>query len=45
MEHLIDRDPDIVFLTETWLQYEKNSVTAEMKTYGYKLWHDRRKKP
>ena len=39
----MDRDSDIVFLTETWLQSDKNSVTAEAKTYGYKLLHDTRK--
>ena len=31
------------FLTETWLQSDKNAITAEIQTYGYKLWHDRRK--
>ena len=43
MEHIVDRESDIVFLTETWLQFDKNSVTAEIKTYGYELLHDRRK--
>ena len=43
MEHIIDSDPDIVFFAETWLQTEKNSVTAEVKTFGYKLLHDPRK--
>ena len=43
MEHIIDSDPEIVFFTETWLQSEKNSVTAEVKTFGYKLIHDPRK--
>ena len=43
MEHIIDADPDIVFFTETWLQSEKNSVTAEVKSFGYKLLHDPRK--
>jgi exonuclease III len=43
MEHLVDRESDIVFLTETWLQCDTNSITAEIKTYGYKLLHDRRK--
>lgn len=40
MEKLMDRNSDVVFLEETWLQSNKNSVTAEMKTFGYKLWHD-----
>ena len=43
MEHIVDRGSDIVFITETWLQSDKNSVTAEAKTYGYKLLHDERK--
>ena len=43
MEHVVDLDADIVFLTETWLEEEKNSITAEAKTYGYRLLHDRRK--
>ena len=43
MEHILDRDADIVFLTETWLQSDTNNITAEIKTYGYKLLHDRRK--
>ena len=43
MEHILDRKSDIVFLTETWLPSDKNSITAEVKTYGYKLLHNRRK--
>ena len=43
MEHLLDRDPAIVFLTETWLKSDKNNVTALVKTYGYTLVHNRRK--
>ena len=27
----------------TWLQSDSNAITAEIKTYGYKLLHDRRK--
>ena len=42
MEHLLDSDPDIVFLTETWLTADKNNITAEMKEYGYVLHHKRR---
>ena len=41
MEHLLDRDPTIVFLSETWLKSNKNEVTALVKTYGYKLLHNR----
>ena len=43
MEHIVDRKSDIIFLTETWLQTDKNNITAEIKTYGYKLLHNRRK--
>ena len=43
MEHLSDVDSDVVFFTETWLQSKNNSVTAEIRTYGYKLLHDIRK--
>ena len=43
MEHLLDRDPGIVFVSETWLKSNKCSVTALVKTYGYVLVHNRRK--
>ena len=43
MEHLIDRSPDIVFLNETWLKSDTSDITALLKTYGYKLVHNRRK--
>ena len=43
MEYILDLDADIAFLTETWLESEKNYITAEAKSYGYKLLHDRRK--
>ena len=43
MEHIIDRKSDIIFLTETWLKSDRNAITAEIKTYGYELLHDRRK--
>ena len=43
MEHITDKNPDVVFLTETWLTSEKNSITAEVKDYGYKLLHKIRK--
>ena len=43
MEHILDRDSDVVFLTETWLKDDKNAITAEIKTYGYRLLHNRRK--
>ena len=43
MEHVLDRESDIVFLTETWLTSDCNHVTAKVKTYGYELLHCRRK--
>ena len=43
MEHLTDNSPDVVFLTETWLTSEKNTITAEVKEYGYNLLHKIRK--
>ena len=43
MEHIVDRNSEVVFITETWLHSDKNSVTAEVKTYGYQLLHDIRK--
>ena len=44
MEHIVDRNSDLVFLTETWLTSDNNHVTALVKTYGYELLHARRKK-
>ena len=43
MEHITDNNPDVVFLTETWLTSEKNNITAEVKGYGYLLYHKIRK--
>ena len=43
MEHLQDHDPSIVFISETWLKSDTSDVTALLKTYGYKLIHNRRK--
>ncbi len=37
MEFLIDHNTDIAFITETWLKSDKNSVTAEIKNYGFEL--------
>ena len=42
MEHLIDRDPTVVFISETWLKSDTNDVTSLVKDYGYKLHHNRR---
>ena len=43
MEHLTDQNPDVIFLTETWLTSEKNNITAEIKEYGYLPLHKIRK--
>ena len=43
MEHIIDRDPSIVFLQETWLKTNRSNVTALVKDYGYVLIHNTRK--
>ena len=43
MERILDCNSDVVFLTETWLQTDENAITAEVKTYGYELLHNRRK--
>ena len=39
MEHIIDQDFEVVFLTETWLSSQKNSVTAALTDYGYNIFH------
>ena len=31
MEHVIDNDADFVFLTETWMESDKNDITANIK--------------
>ena len=43
MEHLLDRDLSVVFVSETWLKSDENLVTSLVKTYGYILLHNRRK--
>ena len=43
LEHLEDYDTDFCFLTETWMEADKNDITALVKTKGYKLIHARRK--
>ena len=40
MEHVIDWDADVLFLSETWLKSKNNSVTAKFLEYGYKLFHN-----
>ena len=36
-EHLLDRNPSIVFISETWLKTGNNHVTTLVKTYNYIL--------
>ena len=43
MEHVSDVDASIAFLTETWMEADKSDVTAVIKSYGYKLLHNRRR--
>ena len=43
MEHLVDNDPSIVFLQETWLKENRSNVTAMVKEYDYILLHNIRK--
>ena len=43
MEHIIDFDASVLFLSETWLTSQKNSITAKFKDYGYELYHNVRK--
>ena len=43
MEHLLDCDPAIGYLTETWLTSDNNHVTALVTSYGYTLLNNRRK--
>ena len=42
MEHIIDYDADISFLSETWLLSNKNSITSMIKEYGYHTHHAKR---
>ena len=41
-EHITDYDADVVFLSETWMEADKNDITAKIKSRGYKLLHNRR---
>ena len=43
LKHILDTDPDVVFVSETWLPDDKNDITATVKSYGYKLLHNHRK--
>ena len=43
MEHIIDFETDVAFVTETWMEAEKNDITAMTKKKGYRMLHNRRK--
>ena len=43
LEHIIDYDADVAFVTETWMEAEKNDITAMTKQRGYRMLHNRRK--
>lgn len=43
MEHVCDQNASLVFLSETWMEADKNEITALVKTYGYTMIHNRRK--
>ena len=43
MEQVIDYDTDVMLLSETWLKSNRNSVTATVESYCYKLHHNTRK--
>ena len=42
MEHVLDYEADVVFLTETWQTTLNNPVTAAAKDYGFTLYHETR---
>ena len=43
MEHILDYKADVIFLSETWMSSDDDDITAVIKTYGYKLLHNRRR--
>ena len=43
MEHVLDTESNVIFLTETWLTSMKSRYTADIKEYGFKLLHRIRK--
>ena len=45
MEYILDKQSDIVFISETWLKSDKNNITADIKDYGYTLIHNIRDDP
>lgn len=45
MEHVSDHNADVAFITETWLKSDKNQITADIQTHGYRLKHSIRNDP
>ena len=43
MEHVIDHNADVIFVTETWLKSDRKKITSEIQNYGYRLKHCIRK--
>ena len=43
MEHVKDYDADVVFVSETWMQADNDVITAEIKSHGYTMKHNRRR--
>ena len=39
----MDYGADLLFLSDTWMQTDKDDITAMLQTYGYKLLHNRRR--
>ena len=37
MEHLLDRESNIVFISETWLRDDVSNVNALFNSFGYIL--------
>ena len=44
MSTLIDNDAHLAFISETWFSSLSNSITAQIKSYGYDLIHVFREK-
>ena len=41
---LIDNQIHLALISETWLSSQSNSITAQVKSYGYELLHVFREK-
>ena len=43
LEHLEDYECDFCFISESWMEADKNDITAIVKTKGFNFLHARRK--